>query len=152
MRHQQAADLFWLAFSILVIWGALGLGLGSLSTPGMGFMSFGAAALLAMFSVARLIRSSKGDDREGAAGKALFRGTLWWRVVSVLAALFGYLLILPRLGYLISTFLLMSLLLWIAGGRKVWRIILYALCMAVVTYYVFSKWLNCQFPEGFLGF
>lgn len=152
MRRQQAAGLFWLAFSILVMYGAWQLEIGTLSVPGVGFMSFGAACLLLIFSTARLIQASLADERQGTATETLFRGKLWWRVVLVIAALFSYTYVLPLLGYVIATFLLMLLLLWVAGGRKIWVVFAYATCMTGVTYYVFSECLKCQFPMGPFGF
>lgn len=152
MRRQQAASLFWMAFSILVIYGASQLGIGDPSAPGVGFLSFGAACLLLIFSTTRLIQASLAGERQGTATEALFRGKLWWRVVLVMAGLFSYTYVLPLLGYVIATFLLMLLLLWVAGGRKIWVVSAYAACMTVVTYYVFSKCLQCQFPMGPFGF
>jgi len=151
VRGQQGASLFWLAFSILVIVGAIKLGVGTLSTPGMGFMSFGAAGLLFLFSLARFVRFVRPGNTQAIVGP-LFKGMGWWRVVVVLAALFLYALFLPLAGYVCATFLLMSFLLWAAGSNKPWRIVLYSLCMTIATFYMFSKWLNCQFPVGPFGF
>ena len=46
----------------------------------------------------------------------------------------------------------MTFLFWIAGRQKVWRVVVYSLGTTVITYYVFSKSLNLQFPVGPLGF
>ena len=59
---------------------------------------------------------------------------------------------MPELGYLISTFLLMGFLYWILERKKIWLVLLASVLTTLFTYIVFSKWLNCQFPEGLFGF
>ena len=46
----------------------------------------------------------------------------------------------------------MAFLFRIAGQKKVWKVVLYSLVTTALSYYVFSKWLNLQFPVGPLGF
>jgi hypothetical protein len=59
---------------------------------------------------------------------------------------------MPVLGYLISTFLLMIVLFWILERGKVVFVFVSSILATIVTYFVFSKWLNCQFPDGLFGF
>jgi hypothetical protein len=70
----------------------------------------------------------------------------------VFAALLVYAQVISFLGYNITTFFLMTFLFWVVERQKTWKAIAYALLTTVITYYVFSKWLNCQFPVGPLGF
>ena len=91
--------------------------------------------------------------KEGASTQApLFRKTLWPRVLFVFLVLLAYAQTIPLLGYNVSTFVLMALLFWIVERQKVWKVMAYAFVTTVITYYVFSKWLNCQFPLGPFGF
>ena len=85
-------------------------------------------------------------------GEPVAFGNLWGRVVLVFLALLAYAMLIPRAGYNITTFLLMTFVFWLAGRQKAWRVVTYAFSTTVITYYVFSKWLNCQFPLGPLGF
>jgi hypothetical protein len=150
MIAEKGSSLFWLIVSIIFLIGAAGLGIGDVRMPGAGFTSFGAAVLLGLLSMINFTRAAA----RGRMGKTepLFRGTFWLRVVLVFISLFAYAQILPLLGYNIATFLLMVLLFWIAGRQKLWKVIAYALMTTVMTYYIFSKWLNCQFPLGPFGF
>jgi hypothetical protein len=77
---------------------------------------------------------------------------LWPRVVLVFVALLAYAQLIPFGGYIMTTFLLMAFLFWIAGQKKAWKVALYSSATATLSYYVFSKWLNLQFPLGPLGF
>ncbi|HVP79680.1 MAG TPA: tripartite tricarboxylate transporter TctB family protein [Thermodesulfobacteriota bacterium] len=150
MNADKAGSLFWLLVAIVVAVGAFRLGLGNVRAPGIGFMPFGAAVLLGLLSIISFLRAAAKEKALKSA--PLFRGTLWLRVVFVFVALLAYAQAIPLGGYNITTFLLMTFLFWIMERQKVWKVVLYALLTTVITYYVFSKWLNCQFPIGPLGF
>ena len=77
---------------------------------------------------------------------------LWPRVILVFVALFAYARLIPFGGYRATTFCLMVFLFRIAGQKKVWKIVLYSFVTTALSYYVFSRWLNLQFPVGPLGF
>lgn len=148
--YDQRSSLFWLFFSILFCIGSLRLGIGKPGTPGMGFMSFGASVLLGVLSVALFLKTTLKKD-----GPAIERGTsgaLWKRVLLVLIALLAYVMLLDGAGYLITTFVFMSFLFWITKRPKLRWILMLSFSTTFVTYYVFVKWLNCQFPHGFFGF
>jgi hypothetical protein len=89
-----------------------------------------------------------GEDAETGA----WVGPHWRKVVAVLFSLFVYTLIVAKLGYLVSTLLLMVFIFWISEQQR-WRtILLKAVLSAAITYLVFDRWLDCQLPKGILGF
>ena len=148
--YDRGSALFWLFLSAAVFIQSLRMGIGSLRNPGMGFMAFGASGVMGTLSLILFIQSSL--RRKEAARVSLFGGLLLWRVAFVAAAIALYIVLLPTLGYLIDTFLLMACFLVIVGKRHGWLLIAFPGLTAAVTYYVFSKLLNCQFPAGLLGF
>ena len=150
MNGDKASSLFWLFVAIVISLGAFRLGLGNFRVPGIGFMPFGAAVLLGLLSIVSFLQAVAKEKT--AKNTPLFRGTFWVRVVLAFVALLAYAQALPLVGYNITTFLLMTFLFWIVERQKVWKVVVYALLTTVMTYYVFSKWLNCQFPVSPLGF
>jgi putative tricarboxylic transport membrane protein len=148
--HDRGTSLFWLALSIAILVESFRLGIGTLRNPGMGFMAFGASGLLGVLSLILFLQTYLGAEE--AKSQPLFSGTLWKRVLFVLVTLAIYARLMPELGYVISTFLLMGFLFWIVRGQKWWWVLISSFLTTMATYYVFSKWLNCQFPEGILGF
>jgi len=112
----------------------------------MGFITFGAATLLGFLSIALFLQAS--FTKKEAQAKPLFGGTLWQRILFVLMALLIYSWVMSVAGYLISTFLLMAFLFWIVKGQKWWGVLTWASLITLISYFVFSKWLGCQFPEG----
>ncbi|HEX2964191.1 MAG TPA: tripartite tricarboxylate transporter TctB family protein [Syntrophorhabdaceae bacterium] len=150
MNTDKATSIFWLCVSAVVAVASLRLGLGKISMPGSGFTPFGASVLLGILSIVCFFQSNNSKKSEDAG--PLFRGMLWPRVVLVFIALFAYARLIPFGGYNVTTFLLLVLLFRIAGQRQIWKAIVYALITTALSYYVFSKWLNLQFPIGPLGF
>jgi len=148
--YDQGSSLFWLGLSVYVCVESLRLGVGTLRTPGTGFMSFGGSILLGIFSLALFLQVTikKGESKVSPAEAP----RLWKRVVLVLVALLIYAKVIPLAGYLVSTFLLMGFLFWTVKKQKIWWVLISSSLTTLISYMVFSKWLNCQFPEGFFGF
>ena len=147
--HDQLGSVFWLFLAICVCIESIRLGIGTLRNPGMGFMTFGASVFLGMFSIVVLLRTfleKKEPRREISASKAL-----WPRVIWVTVTLLAYSQLMPLLGYLISTFLLMTFLFGIVRKTKWHWVFVSSFLTTFATYYLFSKWLNCQFPDGLFG-
>jgi hypothetical protein len=108
-------------------------------------MAFGVCSLLGILSLALFFQATL-KPRE-IASEPFLSGKLWKRVFLVLFAIIAYAELMPYGGYLISTFLLMSFLFWIVKGKLRWVLVLSSLT-TLITYYVFSVWLKCQFPSG----
>ncbi len=145
----SASSFFWLLVSLVTLRESYRLGLGSVHNPGTGFLTFWAAAILGTLSLVLFLMAFL--KKEAATRAPIFKGTGWKRVLFVLAVLVIYAVLMPVLGYLISTFLLMSLLFWVLEKKRFGVVLLSAFLTTFVTYLVFSKWLNCQFPEGLFG-
>ena len=146
----QTSSLFWLLVSILVFAESLRIGIGTFQNPGMGFMTLGASGILGILSLVLFLQAFL--RKEHGRHKPLFAGTLWRRVLFVVLVLTVYARVMPILGYLITTFVLMTLLFGILEKKRMGCVSLYALGATLFTYLVFSKWLNCQFPQGLFGF
>jgi putative tricarboxylic transport membrane protein len=149
MSSDRAAGLFWLVVGIVVSAASYRLGLGSVREPGTGFLPFGAGMLLAILSLCALFQEYR---KQPSPKEPLFKGALWLKVILAFVALLVYAQVLPYGGYITCTFLLMLLLFNIVERQKAWRVALYSLLTTGLTYYVFSKALNLQFPTGPFGF
>ena len=145
----RTSSLFWLLVSLSVFFESLRLGVGTPKNPGMGFLTFGASGILGILSIILFLRTSiqKGETK----ALPLFAGKLWKRILFVLVLLIAYSRVMPILGYLISTFLLMTLLFWILERKRIVWVLVSSVLTTLLTYFVFSKWLNCQFPDGLFG-
>lgn len=144
--YDRVTGLFWLLLSAFICIESLHLGVGTLQTPGMGFMAFCLSVLLGILSLALFLKTI--FKKEKGEFSSTFSGTLWKRVIIVVIALIIYAIFMPKVGYLISTFLLMSFLFWVVKGTKWWATLFFSLLATIITYYCFSVWLRLEFPEG----
>ncbi len=128
---------------------SLRLGLGSVRRPGPGLLPLYTGVALSLVSAISLIRcflaAKQERDEEEFFGRSILN------VVIILAGLVAYVFLLPWLGYLLSTFMLLMFL-FRAGGFRKWSLILLSASVTTsATYLVFSSWLNLRFPKGFWG-
>ena len=136
------SGLFFLGLSLLVTWDSWRVGLGTLKTPGPGFLSFCAAVPLCVFSV---ILTHRGWHlRESMESPS-------HRVILALISVFTYSLILDTLGFVASTFLLLGALFRIGKARPWWTVIWISAVATSLAYLVFGVLLRVHLPRGFLG-
>ncbi len=72
----------------------------------------------------------------------------WHKVIFVAIAMFVYILLLPRMGYLIMTFGLLVFLFRIVERAKLGAEVVFALITVIATYLIFYVWLDVQLPRG----
>lgn len=142
--------LFLTALSGVTCLLAYRLGLGSIHNPGAGLIPLGVAALLGVMSIGLLLRgllkSTVGSQQEG-----VFQGVAWRGVVLTLCGLLGYGAVFNRLGFRLSTFFLMLLLVGGVGRQTWWSTLAVSFFTVVFAYLIFVVWLRCPFPVGPLG-
>jgi putative tricarboxylic transport membrane protein len=148
--YDRVSAVFWFFFSTAVLIQSIRMGVGSFKNPGMGFMACGASGIMALLSFILLVQSIGKKGAEEPIHP--FAGLLLGRAVGFIIAVFVYILLLPSLGYLVATFLLMACLLLIVGRRKWWLLATFPALSSLVSYYVFAKLFHCPFPTGILGF
>ena len=122
---------------------------GGFATPGAGFLPFSVGVLMFLLSLILFIQSfSKG----GEGRKALWAKGGTGRVLLILLSLVLYGLILEKLGFILTTFLLMGFLLLAIGKVRRSVVVLLSLISSLGCYGVFQVWLNVQLPKGIFGF
>jgi putative tricarboxylic transport membrane protein len=148
-----ASGLFWLFISSAAFAGSLRLGIGTAESPGMGFMPAAASVVLGILSLVLLVKAviKKMQDMTADTTAAI----LGKNAFMVLIAVVIYAIVMPKLGYLIGTFLLMTFLYWFLernGIKGLLRGTIISLLTTVASYYLFAVLLHCSFPVGILSF
>lgn len=144
-----AANLFWLALAVPAAIEAWRLHVGTVRTPGAGFLPFYAAILLgvlALISLVQDLRSMTGPASE------LWGHVRWGRWIIMVASLFLYVTFLERLGFLLATFLLMLVLFRLLEAYRWTTVLLLALVTMGTAYTFFVVLLDSRLPIGVLGF
>jgi multisubunit Na+/H+ antiporter MnhB subunit len=122
---------------------------GSFATPGAGFLPFSVGVLMFLLSLILFIQSFSKEE-EGR--KALWATGGTGRVLLILLSLVLYGIFLEKLGFILTTFLLMGFLLLGIGKVRKSVVILLSLISSLGCYGVFQVWLNVQLPKGIFGF
>lgn len=136
---------FWLLFSSLVTVESYRFGLGNLHRPGPGFLPFAASLLLSGLSLLLLLQNISGQEGKPVHSAARARFS---KIASTVAALFLYLFLLEKLGFIVCTLLLIGFLLRVIEGKR-WSVVFStALIMTIFSYVLFAICLNIQLPSS----
>jgi hypothetical protein len=150
MREQLIA-IFWLCFALFGVYEGWVLDVGQARSPGPGFLPFWSAVLLGIFSVAHILVVTITKKR--ALGfRDLWKGVSWGKVIWASISLLVYAALFPRLGYILATFCLIFLVMIIMEPGRLWHHGLYAVMIAVVSFFIFNNLLDSRLPKGIFGF
>jgi putative tricarboxylic transport membrane protein len=150
-RRDLLASLFWLGISIFVCVLSVRSDVGSLHAPGPGFLPFCAAFVLGALSLVLMVTNYRGKVWQGQLSD-MWKGLEWRRVLLVMVALFLYPLLLPLMGYLITTFALILFLLCLVERSKMWIEVASSLAIVLASYFIFFVLLDVKLPKGMFGF
>jgi putative tricarboxylic transport membrane protein len=148
-RHDliSSALLFFVGLFTVVI--APQYDLGTASTPGAGLMPFLSGSLMCFFAVLTFLKAYRHKSGEV---KKIWADIQFKKLIFVLIILFLYALFLEKVGFLISTFLLIFLLLRSVDPRPWLMSLLGGGLTSILSYLIFETWLKAQLPRGIFGF
>ncbi len=99
------------------------------------------AVALFILSLILLLRGRAGKEEMVSAAKGR-------TLLPIYISFFFYIFLLNKLGFIVDTFLWLSLMGWLVGERKGWVILLTASLGTGIGYYLFWVVLEVPLPEG----
>ena len=151
-KREIAGLVFWLAIATFVMISSWNLGLGEYKNPGPGFFPFWSALFLGALSLSMMVNIYLHKGAVAIGGQVdLWKDLNWGKNTVIITALLGYCLILPMLGYLLSTMALMMVLFYV-GKMKPWAVIAGAMLAVLLSYFIFLYGLKTPLPRGIWGF
>lgn len=123
---------------------------GTMRLPQTAFFPSILAALLLVLSLVLLFQALSQTAEINDSAKIEAQG--WGRIGATLATLVGFAILLDYLGFIVSTFLLMVLLLRAIEPQKWPRVIVIALVTALGAYVLFGWLLAIPLPAGSFSF
>jgi putative tricarboxylic transport membrane protein len=139
--------LFWLLIGGFVVWAGHDMGLGRLHEPGPGFAFYWIGILMCALSLAVIGQALVGG---GPSLAALWAGTRWLKVLSVVVLLLVYGVGFEAIGFIPCTLALLLVLMWFVDPVD-WRVALLVAVVATVgVWAAMTKWLKIQLPAGVL--
>jgi putative tricarboxylic transport membrane protein len=151
-RYDRWLSLVWMALGLGQCFESWRLGLGTVSEPESGFMPFVLGLVIILLAGLLFLESYVAWKHAPARKGSLWAEVHWRRILWVSLLLLGYSLLLPKIGYLVATFLLTVFLLRGAEPMKWVTTLVIGFLTSVITYYVFGVWLSVPFPRGILSF
>ena len=151
LNNDQASAGVWLVLGTIIAISSVGYDLGTLDSPGTGFLPFLAGLAISSFSILGLVDGTL-KQRSGIVWKPTTRGLMWKKSLIVMLALLAYALLLTPLGFLLCTALFVGFLLVVVQPQRWYLVISVAVGTAIGAYGIFEVWLKAQLPKGPLGF
>lgn len=155
MRDFLGGALFLTVGGLALLAGS-DLSLGSLDVPGPGWLPLGAAAVIVVMAAVLMIRGV-ASLRAAPEAPPTVRETgpvdvrALGRIGSVIALIFGFIAIMPTVGYLAASIALVAILMSIASPREArMRAAAIGFIVALVAYGVFVVVLQVPLPQGTL--
>ena len=152
MKHpDQYAGIFCFLLGGAITISSFYYGVGSLSEPGPGFITFLAGAALTGLSLILVIVSGKSKERFQGL-RQLWEGRQTKKVFFILALLVAYMFLLAPMGFLLATFFLLLFLFRVQGSYALRKVAFFAAMATIVSFIIFDQLLGVQLPRGFLGY
>jgi putative tricarboxylic transport membrane protein len=145
-KYDLTIRFFWLALGFFVVVYSYTLGLGKLIDPGPGLLPFLLGLIFLILSSVRFVTVIRLREAEETGEE---KKVEYWRITLVVVALLIWAFVLESLGFLIATFILMTLLYRAAGFTKWYVAVFWGIITVLVTYFVFT-YLGVRFPPGIL--
>jgi len=143
MMTKVKSGFFFFGLALLMLWESVRLGIGTATEPGPGFLPFCAGVILAVLSLSFCYAGWGIRKLQPPHSR---------RVIIAIMAVFVYSLVLNYLGFIIATFLLVTVLFHLGESRQWWVIIAMSASVTFLGYFFFGKVLHVFFPMGLLGF
>lgn len=151
MKPDQVSSIFWMVFSVIIIYASYKLGLGSLAHPRPGLLPFLSGVVLFAVSIIVFLRGGISTSHEKAKGiRQLWEGMNWSKTIIVTIALVLYTLLFSHLGFLLSTILLLIFLLRAIEPVRWFVAIGGSMIVSFVSFAIFVLWLQVQLPKGII--
>jgi len=113
-----------------------------------GFMPAMVGLLFVFLSLGLLLRKPR-DQKDGVI--LWPQKGVWQKIGFTLTVLILYTLLVPWIGYPLSTALFLSVLLRAIGKVRSGNGLLFGVAVSAFTYVIFKIWLNMPLPAGFWG-
>ncbi len=145
-RIHLYCNIFWLVFSLILCIESYRLSIGAIRNPGPGLFPFCLGFVMASLSLIGIIQSlGKYENGKTVDSQQPYR---WWKIAVIITSILAYALALETLGFLICTFIFVSLLLKVVEPQP-WKVaIVGGLIAAVSSHIIFNILLQSQIPSG----
>jgi putative tricarboxylic transport membrane protein len=148
-KNDLIPGVIWLGLGMAVAVIAYNLKLGTLRNPGPGLMPFFLGIILSICSLPIIVRSFliiKRKKKQGDEG--MWSGVEFRKLIFVLTSLLGYTMLLEKIGFVLTTFLLLLSLFKTINSQKWSWVLIQSGLTVLITFLIFSVFLKVELPWG----
>jgi len=149
-KSDLITSIILLAFSAYLIIESLTMSINAEYGPGPGFFPLGLGIILAILSIALIIENINPKKKDKASPFKNKAGIL--RSGLVIAGLVFYALVITKLGYLLTTLILVLYLMGVVARDKIKTTVITAVCVTLMLFLIFDVALGVRLPKGPFGF
>lgn len=148
-RHDLISSVVFFCVGLFIVLYAPQFDLGSLRSPGSGFMPFLSGLIICGLATTTFLRAF--FDKSGKVEK-IWAKVNFPKLILVILMLTVYTLLLKPIGFIICTFFLILIIMHYVGTQTWLTSVLGAGSSSILSYLLFETWLKAQLPIGILGF
>jgi putative tricarboxylic transport membrane protein len=152
MGPDRLSSLVWLAFGLFCIYGAVLLDLGNFREPGTGFFPFVSGCFITLLALIVFVKSLLGRKTPQGRISEIWKGLSWSRPLAVGLIMLGYILFLDRIGFVLTSLVLLFLMLKWVERLPTWKSLVLSASASACTYLLFNVLLKATLPTGPFGF
>jgi len=142
---------FFVVVSIVVCLQAARYGIGSFHDPSAGFFPFLMGLVVCSLSLALLFSAIFSKDKAKEPCESFWIVLTRKKVWCIVLALVAYGLLLERLGFILTAFLIFTFILHVTEPQKWWVSLVSGLTASLACYALFCLALGVPLPQGILG-
>ena len=151
-KGDRVFGLICLGLSIWLIFEALKFDYTTEFTPGPGFHPFWLGVCLAGLSLYLIVDAFKRKSNKGDKENLLPGWKSLLRVGLILLIMAGFSFSMMALGFVLTVFVFVSLILFVLEGYGVLKSVVYGIMFSGFVFLIFRYWLEVDLPRGLLGF
>lgn len=118
---------------------------------GPGFFPFWLGIVLAAFSLFRFVVSLRQKYDAEDRGPRLPGLRSLGRIALIMLIMAGFALVMKGLGFILTVFLFVSIILAVLEGDSLLKSIVYGVMFSAAIFLIFRYWLEVDLPRGLLG-
>jgi len=120
-------------------------------TPGPGFLPLWLGVVLGLLSLSLVYNSYKRKAAQDDYKKIFPNKHALFRVGLILLIFAGFAIVVETLGFELTTFIFVALILTVVEGYKIGKSIFYGVAFSGSLFLIFRYWMEIELPQGLLG-
>lgn len=146
-KQQRNAGMVFMAIGAYVIYYAITkLTVGSFRSPGSGFFTLICGIFILALSTVLVV----GAFKSGTESRPLWEKGQWIKPALALAVTVAYVLLIPRLGFIVSTALFLAAWQIVVEREKPIKTVLITVIGTASMWFIFERLLRVPLPNGIL--